>query len=267
MLQCWKYGILDAPRAQLLLDRIGPLKTQDALGQLEPFRKPKSFEGELRLDRQSRIPLDYLRAGLLMAMGTGSGKTNLLCHLAIQLAATKTRFWAVENYKTQLRHLRRPYQAQGREMVVLRPQDWDAVNPLDPGSLDPRLHLSMAADLRTRTLDLPSLARTILWRGVEELYRKFNIFDGGNRCVPCLIDLYEWVRSTEGLNPQSRESILQRLGAVLSGLNPRAAACRRAWRVDELSRHDIIFELRGASETGKSCFAARNRWTPPCGTN
>lgn len=68
--------------------------------------------------------------------------------------------------------------------------------------------------------------------------------------APTLFDLFEWVRSTPGLNAAAREAILDRLGGLLLALG-RTAAWRVAWNPADLARYSIDFELVGTSERAK----------------
>ena len=252
LLRAWFLGARDADVAQLINDKVHGLQVREAMGQLSPFRKPRLHDGEIVLGTDPDgeriiIPRRWLGSGLLIVSNTGGGKTNLICFLAGQVAASRCRVWLVDMYKSQFRHLRRILWKLGIHLIVLRTRDW-RFNLLQAGRTEPRLHLTMVVDLLVRILGLPPRARTILVRACHELYQRFGIWNGRTDAWPCLFDLYEWTLATKGLNPPAREAILDRLGSALLALTWQCAAFRRAWTAEDLSRHSIVFEMRGASE-------------------
>ena len=85
------------------------------------------------------------------------------------------------------------------------------------------------------------------------LYDKFKVWEGG-REAPCYFDLWEWVRSTSGLNPPAREAILDRLGALLVEMTPQSAAYRVPWSPIDLVDFNLCWELRGTSEIVKQAL-------------
>ncbi len=254
LLRAYSVGACDDELAGMIHDLVRPLRVKEARGTLVPFRRPRLGKGEIALGRdpqgvEVRLPLRSLTAGLLLAANTGAGKTNFLMWLLLQIAEAGCRVWVSDMYKTQLRHMLPSFRAFGQHLVVLRPADW-RLNLLQSAG-DPRAHLGITVDLLVRTLALPPRSRVILSQGCHALYRQFAIAEGQTDGYPCLFDLYEWVRTTRGLNAAAREAILDRLGAVLVALTPATAAYRRAWTPQDLAAHSICFEMRGTSETVK----------------
>jgi len=244
-LNAYQHGICDDLIASILTGQVDRLQRQEALGQLFPFRKPRLQSGELILGKeQYRIPFQWLVEHLLIVGNTGSGKSTLFIWLLLQLSCA---FWVSDNYKKQLRHLRRLLGRQGRDLIVLSASDWK-FNPLQ-ASGDARIHLSLAIDLLCRLLDLPPRARSILRQTCDELYSKFGIWEGRVDAWPTLFDLYERVKAAPDLNEAARDAILDRLGALLAGF--KAVAYRVGWKPEDLACHSIVFEMIGAPEATK----------------
>lgn len=254
LLHLLKCGIQDDVVTRLTLDKMRPLQIQAAMGELPPFKAAKLEKGQIRLGtdlygKTVRLVLSWLLAGLLLVSNTGGGKSNLITHLVLQIAALGCPVWLSETYKTQLRRLRPLFRQLGVDLIILRLQDW-CWNLLQSHLRDPQTHLALAVDLLMRVLDLPPRARSILVQGCYDLYKRFGIWRGRTEAWPTLFDLHEWVRMTPGLNPQARYAILDRLSSLLLSLGPRAAY-RRAWNPADLARFSIDFEMRGISETVK----------------
>lgn len=255
LLRAWTLGAADEGVRDMILDRIRRLRARAEFGELDPFLTPRLDRGEILLGnaengREVRIPVQWLAAGLLVAGNTGSGKTNLLSWLVPQVAASGSRVWMSEMYKKQIRHWRPLFQRFGTDLIILRANDW-RFNLLQPGACHPRGHLAAVVDILVRRLGLPSRARTILQKACYHLYDQFSVWEGQSEGFPCLFDLYEWVRSEEGLNPAARESILDRLGALLLALTPECGAYRLGWSATDLAGYSIDFEMRGTSEIVK----------------
>ena len=248
-------GILphDSLLRQLAESRIRFLEQQSKAGRLPPFMQARLFEGELvfGLDIHGspiRIMLDWLCSGLLTVANTGAGKTNFAYWLVSQFAWLGCSTWLIEPYKMQFRLLLPFYQRAGKPLIILPWQHW-RWNLLQCEGYDPRHHATVAADLLVRTLDIPGRAATILRQVIYALYTKFSVWEGGTTRFPTLFHLYEWVRSQKDFNAASRDAILDRLGAFLMTLTPACGAWTRGWTPLDLTRHSIVFELRGASES------------------
>ncbi len=252
--RAWSLGISDSVIGQLVEDELRPLRQAEALGRLPPFKaaRLKRGQGVLGWDIHGGpiyFMLAWLLSGLLLISTTGGGKSNLLCSLVLQLAQHCV-FWLSESYKDQLRQLHPLLKRLGMELIIIGCRDW-RWNLLQSHIRDARLQLTLVVDLLTRGLKLPPRSRSILAQGMHELYRRFGIWSGNRAAWPTLFDLYEWVRVTRGLNPQARDAILDRLGALLLALTPGCAAYRFGWSSSALARHHILFEMRGTTETAK----------------
>jgi hypothetical protein len=255
LIRAWSVGACDEHLEQMIHNIVRPLRTQEAFGTLLPFRNPRLQEGDVLLGRDPSghdiyVPLQWLVSGLLIAANTGGGKSVLLCWLLLQIVQHGCVVWASDMYKSQIRQWRPLFRRTGVDLIVLRASDWK-YNLLQASHCDPRKHLSMVLDLLMRGLALPPRARTILQQGCHSLYQQFSVWNGRTDAYPCLFDLYEWVRSTGGLNAAAREAILDRLGALLGSLTPQCAAYRKGWNPVDLARFSIDFEMRGSSELVK----------------
>ena len=247
-------GIDDRVTRDLVDDELRALRKRESMGQLPPFKGGRFNARQLLLGQDIYggplyLLFSWLLTGLLLVGNTGAGKTTLLNYLVLQLAAV-CPIWLSESYKAQLRLLRPLFRRLGIDLIIINGRDW-RWNLLQSHIQDARLHLTMVVDLLVRVLDLPARGRSILARGLHELYRRHGVWEGNRNHYPTLIELYEWVRTTPGLNPQARDAILDRLGALILALTPRCAAYRVGWSPADLIRHHILFEMRGSSETAK----------------
>lgn len=222
-------------------------------GKLPPFAQAKLFAGDLILGQDLhgttiRIAPDWLCSGLFTVANTGGGKTNLAYWLISQLAWLPSSTWLVEPYKIQFRLLLPIYQRAGKPLIILPWQNW-RWNLLQCEGCDPRSHAILVSDLLVRTLDIPGRAATILRQDMHKLYVEFSVYDGNATRFPTLFHLFEFIRKQKDLNAAGRDAILDRLGAFLMVITPACAAWTRGWTPQALSRHSIVFEMRGASES------------------
>jgi len=233
--------------------RIRYLEQQLKAGRIAPFAQARMLDGELVIGQDLHgspihIMLDWLCSGLFTVANTGSGKSNLAYWLVSQLAWLACSTWLIEPYKIQFRLLLPLYQRASKPLIILPWQNW-RWNLLQCEGCDPRSHATNAADLLVRTLNMPGRAAVILRQGIHVLYTRYSIWDGGTTRFPTLFHLYEWVRSQKDLNTAGREAILDRLGSFLTLLTPACAAWTRGWTPQDLARHSIVFEMRGAAES------------------
>lgn len=240
---------------RLIRDRLAPLRTKQAMGELPAFKAARLYNGNVVLGKDAHggiiwILMAWLRAGLLLLANTGGGKTSLLQWLIFQVALQGVPVWLSESYKTQLRRLHGLFARAHLELLILRACDWKW-NPLQCHHENLHLHLATTVDLLVRILVLPSRARSILVQVCHALYRKFGNWEGQRKAWPCLFDVYEAINQNSKLNAAAREAILDRLGALLVSLTPQCAAYRSGWRPADLTQFNIDFEMRGASETAK----------------
>jgi len=247
-------GMDDKVTRDLVDNEIRRLRQQEFMGTLPPFKAGRFNARQLCVGNDIHggplyLLYSWLLSGLLLISNTGGGKSNWLSFLALQLA-TVCPFWFSESYKNQLRLLRPLLQRLGIDLIIINGRDW-RWNLLQPHIRDTRLHLTMVVDLLVRVLDLPPRGRSILARGLHELYRRHGVWNGNRDNYPTLIELFEFVRVTQGLNPQARDAILDRLASLILALTPRCAAFRVGWSPSDLIRHHIVFEMRGSSETAK----------------
>lgn len=255
LLRMFKLGVEDEVVCRLVEDLLRPHVKNLALDRLPPFRAACLNRGEIVLGRDVHgrkvmLPTPHLTSGLGLFAGSGGGKSELLKFLLLQFAALNHRFWVSENYKTEFRRLLPVLVRMGILLVILSPKDW-RWNPLQAHNADPRLQLIAVVDLLVRLLGLGERARAILSQALHDLYLRFGIWEGQTRRWPTLFCLYEWVWERPQTNAAARDSILDRLGSLLVSLTPRCAAYYSAWDPGALSRHSIVFEMRGASENVK----------------
>lgn len=249
-------GVASPKSIATLRNKVRRLQNMKARGGRIPFRKSRLNQGQLRLGSDQhrsvvRLVLQWLAAGLLILGNTGCGKSTLVWSLICQVAATGCKTWVTDLYKTQMRQLKHVLMELGVDLIIIRPADWK-YNLLQAAG-HPRTHLAMACDVLSRRLDAQPRSQTILRQAGHALYAQFNIWKGQDDVYPCLFDLYEWVRTAKGLNHAARESLLDKLGALLISVTPACGAFRRAWTAQGLQHHSIVFEMGGGiSEADKS---------------
>jgi len=256
LVKAYSAGACDEEIARLIQDQVRPLKTKEAFGELDPFRRPQIRAGQIEIGSdlaQSpiRFPFQWLNAGLLILGNTGSGKTNFLKYLILQIVALVGGFWCTDMYKADLRHLRAVLARANKDLLIIRPGQLK-LNILQADSVDPRGHLSIVVDLLARVLGVPPRAMTILRSVIDQLYEEFGIYKLKTDSWPTLFDVYERIRAAQGLNVPAKEALLDRLGTLLTSLTPQAAAWRVGWRPSDLSKRLIVFEFNTASEQVKS---------------
>ena len=233
--------------------------------QKPPFRKSRRDKGDISFGRDVlsgedvRSFLQSLAAGILLCAGTGAGKSFLIVWLLVQIVAADLvhpcQVWVSDMYRTQMRNLRPLFRQLGRDLIVLRPQDWKW-NPLKPDGYDPRIHLNMFVDIFVRRLGLPPRARITLQQAVHSLYTKYGIWNGRSDAAPCLPEVYDWVWDAPASvsHPLARDAILDRLGGFITDVGPKSVAYRVGYRASSLSKHSTVFEMRRATDQGSKIF-------------
>ncbi len=261
LLRAWSLGVCNEGdwTANLIHGRVDRLRVSEAFGELSPFRVPHLSSGEVNVGSGSGGELVWLlvqlfNAGLLLVGNTGSGKSNLLKQLLLQLGPRLDGFWCTDMYKTEMRHLGPLLRGVGVDLVVL-PASKQKVNLLQPDGGSPLEHVPVVRDILRRHLGIPPRALAIVDVLLISLYAEFGNIEGKTNAWPTLFDLYERARSTKSLNSAAREAILDRIGAFLVSLTPSVGAWRLGWRPSDLKHHAIIFEFSTAGERVKSAIA------------
>jgi len=200
LLRNHQLGVSDPRYDGMLSRRVLDLKIKEALGESNPFRKPRLDKGDgfLGFDdsrRRIRFDFDLLNAGCLFAGTTGAGKTNVVKILALQAAYFLEGLWLSDLYKADHRHLRPLFRRLGICLIIVRSHK-AKFNILQADQDDPRGHLPVALDILKRILNLPSRAMSILRSAAHQLYLQFGIYNGSDSW-PTLFDLYEVVLNAE----------------------------------------------------------------------
>lgn len=245
----WSLGAADEPIIEMLEEAVLDLKSKEVFGQLVSFREPHLDDGELvlgasNLARQIRVPLKTASSGFLLSMPSGEGKTSFLRFFLPQLAAHDVAVWIFDQAKHESRHLAPFFPPGDRGLVTLRPQDMK-YDPLHPGDSDLRRHLTNVSMVLTRGLGLGDRSHTVIYQTCDFLYGKFGNWEGRTDAYPNCFDVYEVVKSTPGINPAVRESILDRMAPMLLEMKP----WRLGWNPSDLSKHSVCFEMAGANDS------------------
>jgi len=244
-------GVVDSVIEELAQSELRSLKNRQKYGDLPPFKACQLHGGDFSLGTDyygglCPYVMDRFTSHALIASRTGGGKTIQLLFWLIQLATNGCCIWTSDPYKTQLRSLRRLLKNFGTQLVILDSSKWKW-NPLHNNLQNPFTHLSMVIDILDRLLNLSPRASHIVRQECHNLYRKFGIFEG-NLLYPTLLDLYEDIKAAQGLNAAARDSILDRLGALLLSLTPKCVAWRKAWTATDLAKYSIVFERKSTPQ-------------------
>ena len=253
-----KLGEGDAETIGELQRRVTRLRRQLIFGDVVPFRKPR-LQGEICVGedwwgRPAHIPVQLLASGLIVLASIGAGKSCLLMHF-LRAVAQHCSVWISEQYKQEIGRIIPLLHQNNIPAVILPYRNWP-YNILQAGDRDPGTHLSVTIDVLCRTLGLPfTRARSLLRQAGFALYERFNIWNGQRDEWPCLYDLVEEVRQSNG-HAASKEAIIDRLVALLLALGPKCAAYRRAYDPSDLRNHTIVYQFLGAPESVKHLLQA-----------
>lgn len=247
-------GIFDDVIVQLLFSLTRPFRVRELLGELAPFARPALQRGRLRVQGLDNRDLfwshDILPQNVLSCSRPGGGKSLMTQHFALQIAELPVAQWLSDNYKKKLRHLRPLFADAGKDLVILQPKNW-RFNLFQAGPRDPRAHLNMSLDLLERVAGFQERGRSIVRQISHELYREFGIFDGATQAYPTLNHLFQKIRKMQGLNDAAKNSVLDRLAALIPELGQPYL---KGWDPTELAEHSIVFEMIGTTEDSKHLF-------------
>ncbi|MEM9419894.1 MAG: hypothetical protein AAGA25_12710 [Planctomycetota bacterium] len=207
----------------------------------EAFRATAAATAELLY-----IAIAWLHVGLLAAGSAGSGKSNFIKFILIQLFPLLKSVWVTELYKAEMRHFLPVLKKIGINLVVIQPRN-ACINTLQPVG-DPRAHAWIAVDQLCRHTGMPTRARSVLYRVVMQLYREFGLLDGDVDVYPTWFDVFIRIRDNKKLNFQARDAVLDRLGGYLAS---QSGAYRLAWRPEDLANIHCVFEYHAATESQK----------------
>lgn len=253
-MQLYHNGILDPWSIGQINSRVDKQLRKEAFNNL-PFKQPRLHTGELVLGADNKhhpikIPIQYLNAGSLLVANTGSGKTTLIFFYSTQIAHHVKGLWLVDLRKKEFRLLKEEFAKLGIKLVIVRNRKFK-INPLQvPYHVDPYEYASTIADVLVKVLNLPPRASVLLSSSIIQMYKKFNIFNGGQK-FPTLFHLFESVRSNRGANSQARQAILDNLEAILLTFGTEMLGYYRGWPVHKLAKLHTAFELAGMPEAGK----------------
>ncbi len=253
-----------AAKRAVALGKVDPLITQLIR---EPVRKHKiaqAFAGPMPLPRLTqgdlilgfdqkgrlvRMPMQFLNGHSFTLGGSGSGKTTKSRFLILQIAGKVRGLWLFDLRKREFADLRPLLARLGIDLLVV-PARQLRINPLQvPVHVDPADWAPRVADMLVHVLRLPARATKLLHATIVDLYRRFGIFNGGQR-FPTLFDLRENVAADSEANPPARQATVDSLDPVLLSLQP-ALSWRYGWTTAELARRRIVFELGGIAEVDK----------------
>lgn len=236
----------------MLLEDVQGLRMRGIQGELEPFREPQLHEGELllgmsSLGNQIRVPRQTPASGMLVMMPSGQGKTNFFRFLLPQFPTNDVAVWIFEQEKTESRHLLPFFPPGERGLVIVRPQT-SKYEPMHPGNSDRRSHLTNVATVITQGFDLGERSHAVIYQICDALFEKFGSWNNGRvDAHPNYFDVYEGVKTTRGIMPAVRESILDRMAPTLLWMKP----WRLGWSPADLSSHSICFEMTAAPKSLK----------------
>ena len=131
---------------------------------------------------------DLLRHVLIVGM-TGTGKTNLVRHLLIQLANQGKPF-LVFDWKQNYRRLKQLPVLKGTKVIRLGDKECDFhFNPLiPPPGIHPRHWMAMFIDVCKHAYFLGQGVEYFLRKAIDQLYEQFGVYKGSQK-YPTFIEL------------------------------------------------------------------------------
>ena len=242
-------GSDDAQIKAILQEGIHDLRVKEILGELDPFREPHLDDGEIflgtsSLGRPIRIPLQAFSSGSLLIMPTGEGKSNVLRLILPQLNNQNVAVWVFQQAKRG--HLA-PYFPPGNKGIITLPFQEMKYDPMHPGDCPLPSHITNFSTGLTQGLGLGERSNAVVYQISDYLFEKYGNWQGRTDAYPNCFDLYEVVKTTSGILPAVKDSILDRMVPMLLGMRP----WRLCWSPTEMSRHSICYDMAAAPESLK----------------
>lgn len=193
------------------------------------------------------IPLNVLNQHIALLGRTGSGKTTIIYMIASQSISYGIHCW-IFDMKQDYRHLIQLIP----ELKVIRVGKELKHNPLQPPkSVLCQEWLSVFSRIFCSVHHLLDASSSMLLKSASRLYSDFGV-DKGKDSYPTLFDLADYLKQEQRTAFSQDKIIMNRLIAKLeSHIIPHKEIydCSKGFSIDELSKHSVVFELTGLSET------------------
>ena len=252
----------DSALEQSLVEVLRPLAVEEVLKNI-PFGRPSDAEQAtlvsvnplllgLLEDREPLVlPLHSLNQHMFVAGGTGTGKTNLLYGISLQVMR-HCSVWIIDRDKQDYRHLLR----LNSSLLVFDAQSFP-FNPLEvPEGVDPRHHLASFVTIFAKSNALLDGSEAMALRALYELYDERGIFEGSTN-YPTLADFRAKVASFKiprwSREAGYRDSILNRLNSYLIAC-PDTYNFQTGFSLSELAAKSFVLEIKGLSERHARCL-------------
>jgi len=208
----------------------------DILGQViygllaEPFEKAGLF-------------LKELNQHLLLLGRSGSGKTNLLLFLLLQLF-NLIPFW-IFDHKRDYRHL-----LQYRDDILIFRWKNFKFNPLRPPQLiDPLQWIQIFSDIFCISFGLMAASKSLLAKLLYELYELYGVFKASDT-YPTLLDLNELLERKEkakGLSFDEKGYLarIKNKTSVCATISRDIFDCDEGYSLETLLQKNVVLELDG----------------------
>ncbi len=189
---------------------------------------------------------EELNQHLLVAGRSGSGKTNLLRILFLQLLNSYP-CWFID-FKQDYRH----FLNFTKDLLVFRWKDFK-FNPLrPPPGTDPLKWIQIFSDVFCLSFSLLAASKNLLLEVIHELCNLYGVFNGSGT-YPSVIGLHEMLGRKErqkGLSFDQKGYIARTRNKTsgLSLLHKGIFDCDQGYRLEDLVCKNVVFELDGLTD-------------------
>lgn len=197
---------------------------------------------------------DLLRHVLIVGM-TGTGKTNLVRHLLIQLA-NQSKPFLVFDWKQNYRRLKQLQVLRGTRVIRLGDEQCGFhFNPLiPPPGIHPRHWMAMFIDVCKHAYFLGQGVEYFLRKAIDQLYEQFGVYRG-SRKYPTFLELEkvlvrEYVKGREMLWMSSAKRAVASL--TFKGILRETLNVRQNIGMDQLLKRNVIIEMDNLANLEKT---------------
>lgn len=249
----------DPALAKIVMDYLQPHAVKELLLKF-PFQNPTEEElysnfpncqpllmGKVKnLEMPFIYPMNYLNQHCFVCGTTGSGKTNFLMGLALQVMKN-CPVWIIDREKEDYRHLIR----LNPNLLVFDAQESFIYNPFQvPPFVNPKHLITAFVSIFSKTNSLLDGSEALLTKAMYELFEERGIFKGSQE-FPVLFDLLEKIKSykfrgySRALGYQ--DSIMNRLESYLIA-NPNMYSYSKGFALEDLIQKSFVLEIKGLGE-------------------
>ncbi len=241
-------------------------KIMQSLTDPHPFESPSAQVSSMpmpdhpilmgKIKREEHRPFlykkDALNQHILITGGAGTGKTNLLYSLVLQVIFYGLYVLIFDRDKKDFRHLKNF--KLGKDIIVLRVKDFFFNFLQVPSNVTPQEWIISFCFIFTHYFDLLAGSEGFLIPIITSLYRDYGIFDG-KTTYPSLNDLYDRVKAlpVKGYSMRFKDTILNRLESFLALYGP-ACEVSQGIPIEYIASNNIVFEISELTERASRFF-------------